>query len=105
MKKHDYDRVFEQANKIATSDFTFLYRDNEVGHARLGLALSKKVIAKAHDRNRIKRLIRETFRLKNNLPAVDIIILARPAVKHAVHSSLIAKLERTWDKMSISNDH
>lgn len=105
LKKEDYDRVFQQAKKIASSDFTFLYRENQIGYARVGLALSKKVIAKAHDRNRIKRIIREAFRLKTDLPAVDIIVLAKPAIKHVSHSMLIANLERTWNKISLLKNH
>lgn len=100
LKKLDYDHVFEQAKKLGTSDFTFLCRDNQMGHARLGLAISKKIIAKAHDRNRIKRALRETFRLNKHLPAVDIIILARPGVVRVNHSDLVAKLVNTWSKLS-----
>ncbi len=79
LKKNEYDHVFEQAKKIVTTEFIILYRENNLGYARLGLALSKKMIAKAHDRNRIKRLIREGFR-KARLPAVDMIFLARHGV-------------------------
>jgi ribonuclease P protein component len=104
LKKSDYDHVFKQAKKLATSDFTFLYRINEVGHARLGLALSKKVIAKAHDRNRIKRLLRETFRLKKDLPAIDIIVLAKPGIGRASREALLIKLDNTWKKLSVSHD-
>ena len=100
LKKHEYDYVFEQAKKITTSDFTFLYRDNQVGHARLGLAISKKIIAKAHDRNRVKRLLRETFRLNEMFPAIDIIVLARFGIVQTSHLALVAKLGNAWNKLS-----
>ena len=99
--KQDYDHVFKQAKKIATSDFMILYRENTIGHARLGLAISKKVINKAHDRNRFKRLLRETFRQRIHLPAVDIIVLARSGVNKTDHSILAANLGNAWDKLVI----
>jgi ribonuclease P protein component len=97
--KKDYDHVFEQAKKIATSDFMILYRENEIGHARLGLAISKKAINKAHDRNRFKRLLRETFRQRVQLPAVDIIVLARSSVSKTDRLILMANLGKAWDKL------
>ena len=98
LKKSDYDQVFNQAKKIVTSEFIVLYRDNTEGHARLGLALSKKIIAKAHDRNRVKRLLRETFRTRH-LPAVDIVILGRHGVAKVQNPVIITKLGNVWDKL------
>jgi len=105
LKKQDYDHVFKQAKKMSSADFTFLYRNNQIGHARVGLVLSKKTIAKAHDRNRIKRIIREAFRQKTDLPAVDIIVLSKPGIKHTGHATLVANLERIWNKISLLKDH
>ena len=98
LKKSDYDDVFDQAKKVVTPEFIVLYRHNTVGHARLGLALSKKTIAKAHDRNRVKRLLRETFRIRH-LPAVDVVILARRGVANVENSKMINKLGSIWDKL------
>ena len=63
LKKEDYDSVFSQSKKLSTQEFIILYCNNTIGHARLGLAIAKKNIPKAHDRNRLKRLLRETFAL------------------------------------------
>lgn len=98
LTKSDYDNVFQEAKKLVTSEFIVLYRENTVGHARLGLALSKKMIAKAHDRNRIKRMLRETFRARC-LPSVDIVILARSGVSKVKNTIIIAKLGTLWDKL------
>ena len=50
-------------------------RDNNCERARLGLIVPKRGTAKAHDRNRIKRVIRELFRTsQQDLPAKDIVI-------------------------------
>lgn len=98
LKKIDYDNVFSQALKIVTSEFIVLYRKNLVGHARIGLALSKKTIAKSHDRNRVKRLLRETFRIRR-LPAVDIVVLSRRGVAKVDNSTINIKLGNIWDKL------
>ncbi len=52
---------------------------NDVGHARLGLAVSRKVSRKAVVRNRIKRCTREVFRLHHqDLCALDFVVVAYP---------------------------
>lgn len=100
MRKAEYDEVFKQAKKIVTDEFIVLYRSNTLGHARLGLALSKKIIPKAHDRNRVKRVLRETFRTRQ-LPAIDLVILGRQGVANVQNSIIIAKLSTAWDKLSV----
>lgn len=99
LTKIDYNHVFAQAKKIVTPEFIILYRENNRGYARLGLALSKKMIAKAHDRNRIKRLLRESFR-KEELPAVDMVFLARQGVAKQTNADIYARLGKTWKKLT-----
>nr|WP_217423681.1 ribonuclease P protein component [Legionella micdadei] len=101
MNKSDYDYVFEQAKKMVTSEFIVLHRANTLGYARLGLALSKKSIPKAHDRNRVKRLLRETFRTAR-LPAVDVVFIARPGLAEIENKIIIARLSTIWDKLTNS---
>ena len=91
--------MFQQANKLVTEYFTILYRNNDIMHARLGLALSKKNIAKSHDRNRVKRVLRETFRVQHNLPAVDIIVLAKPGLGKIENSIISACFNQICKKL------
>lgn len=98
LKKVDYDHVFSQAEKIVTPEFIMLYRRNALGSARLGLALSKKMINKAVQRNRLKRVLRESFR-KRELPAVDVIFLARNGVSKVESQIIVARLSTAWDKL------
>ena len=99
LTKKDYDFVFQRARKIVTGEFIVLYRANNLSHARLGLAISKKMVAKAHDRNRIKRLLRESFR-KKALPAVDIIFLARTGLVKKDNTEIHSKLSTLWVQLT-----
>ena len=53
----------------------FQPRPENAGDARLGLVIGKKLLKKAVDRNRVKRIVREQFRLRRaELPAYDLIV-------------------------------
>src|ERR1700710_712197 len=74
-----YNDIFENGFRQTRGPIVALARVNELGHPRLGLAVPGRV-GIAAKRNRIKRLIRESFRLmQHDHPrAYDLIILVRP---------------------------
>jgi len=76
--KGDFDRLRKSGVKFTDGLFLVVIRPNDTGFCRLGTAVPKRV-GSAVTRNRIKRLIRETFRLNRNvLPdSVDILIIMR----------------------------
>jgi ribonuclease P protein component len=77
------------------------YRSNELGHARLGLAISKRVSKRAVERNRIKRLLRESFRrIQHQLPSVDVMVMAREQAAGIAGSELLIELDQLWKKLS-----
>ena len=60
-----YEQVFNEPTiRVSNKYFLILGNWTELEHARLGVIVAKKNIAKANQRNRIKRLIREAFRVK-----------------------------------------
>lgn len=74
--------------------------DNATGGARLGLAIGARAARSAVCRNRLKRLIRESFRMhRRELPAVDIVVIARAAAAEASNRELFASLARLWHEI------
>ncbi len=58
-----------------------MVRPNLVGYPRLGMIIAKRLLARAVDRNRVKRCIRESFRqVLPELPACDFVVrlIAKP---------------------------
>ena len=80
--------------------FHLRYRANELGGARLGLAISKRVSKRAVERNRIKRLVRESFRrVRHRLPAIDLMVMAREQAAGVPGPELLGELEALWQKL------
>ncbi len=97
LKSHEYDSVFQGGNKDVCKHFVIFAKDNARENAkeiakentkarrRIGLVVSKKV-GNSVERNRIKRKLREQFRLLAGAsPGVarDYIVVARPGSKNA----------------------
>lgn len=63
---------------------------NKMQTARIGLIVGKKALRRSVDRNRLKRVIRETFRLnRQELPKADIVVqvtgaASNPAARQAL---------------------
>ena len=81
-----------------------LYRSNDgegarPGVARLGLAISKKNCRAATARNRIKRIIRESFRMRQaELGGLDVIVINQPAARNSNNQQIFDSLHGHWQK-------
>ena len=92
-----YSYVFADARRFGNQSFTLLVRLNDKSHPRLGLAIAKKSVKRAVDRNRIKRLLRESFRNKQHqLPPIDIIAMCRPVAVQLNNEQILRQLEKQW---------
>jgi ribonuclease P protein component len=92
-----FREVFDLAVRSSDAHFTILARPNGQSQARLGLAIAKKNIRKASDRNRIKRFIRESFRIsQSELAGLDLVVMARNAAGNADHGTLNRALLKHW---------
>ena len=72
---------------------------NEAGAPRLGLAVAVRAAGGAVERNRIRRIIRESFRLhQREIPAVDVVVSVRLRAREASGPALRASLAALWKK-------
>ncbi|MFV2035764.1 MAG: ribonuclease P protein component [Halocynthiibacter sp.] len=94
-----YGRVFKKAARSRDKWFTVLCRANAGGVARLGLAISKKNCRAANDRNRLKRLIRESFRLNQAaLAGLDVVVINQPAARNSSNRQIFDSLDGHWQQ-------
>ena len=93
LKRWEFQKVQREGVRIRTAAFTVVARRSSVHHARLGLAVSRK-IGVAAVRNRIKRLVREIFRrTASDLPAVDLVMIAQADAARLSQQGLLAMAE------------
>ena len=75
-KNFEFKRVLSRGKCINGKFLAIYIFPNKLNRLRVGFAISKKA-GKAHDRNRIRRLIRENYRLIENelKPGLDIVFV------------------------------
>ena len=85
--RREFDAVFNDPHlRLRRGPLWGAVRPNDLGAARLGLIVGKKVLRRAVDRNRAKRMIRESFRRQRRLPAVDIVVRLMATRVSLVHA-------------------
>ena len=100
LKPVDFKRVFSGKIKSVDSSFVVLAVPNDQDESRLGLAVAKKHLKLAVDRNRVKRVIRESFRSGVVLElGLDVVVLSRHSTGKNDNKTLFASLERHWSRL------
>jgi ribonuclease P protein component len=101
----DYKQVFAAAAlRVSTKELLILARSNQLDHARLGIVVAKKNVRRATQRNRIKRIVRETFRhqqhqLVDSSGGIDAIVLARSGLGLLDNAALHKLLNQLWRQL------
>jgi len=94
---NDYRQVFRNPKRVSTPELLFLFCKNDQAFPRLGLAIAKKQLNLAVDRNRVKRLIRESFREQSSeLSSVDIVVMARKKLLNMDNTDVRKQLDKLW---------
>ena len=103
LKENGAFRRLYQRGKSAGNRYLVLYcRPNRLGHNRLGLTVSTK-LGHAVVRNRIRRRLREVYRLNENglKQGFDLVLVARTACVEASFSALTASFSSLTDKLEL----
>lgn len=101
LNQQQFQPVFDSADlRVSAQGFLLLSRYNQLEHSRLGLVIGKKNVKLAVQRNRIKRQIREHFRkTQAQLPAMDIVIIARKGLDTQINQELQTTLAKAWQRL------
>ncbi len=95
-----FSRVFEKTDfKLSTATLLVLVSKSNQA-PRLGIVIAKKHVKGATQRNRLKRIIRESFRLrKEEFGTIDMVILARHGLQHLSNQDVFSQLEYLFDEL------
>ena len=63
----DFQRVYQRGKRYDGVLMTAFVLPNDLSHNRFGITTSRKALGNAIQRNRARRLLRETFRLRKDL--------------------------------------
>ena len=102
LSSKEFSRVFDSPSvKISHPNILILAIENSSSVPRLGLVVAKKNLKKAVDRNRFKRLVRESFRLKqHHIPPFDAIVLARRGLDDLTNQEILKILSDLWKRVA-----
>lgn len=100
-RSEDFQRTFRLGNKQKQGSLVIYTKLNGLDCARLGLSVAKKIIQSATTRNRLKRLIRESFRLnQHRLPEIDIVIVVTNRFVYN-NQVFLCDLDKQWSRLVV----
>ena len=101
LRPADFSALRSSSKRVSLKHFQCEYRPNAGATARLGMAVSRRVSKLAVVRNRIRRQIRESFRLhRPRMPTCDVLVIARASTAQLDNAALRAELEQLWRKLA-----
>jgi ribonuclease P protein component len=98
--KAEFKRVFDEPFKVAQKHLTVLYRLNQKAHARIGIIVGKRAVNSAVDRNRIRRIVRDSFRFnQEKLIGWDIVVIARQQCDTLSKEKIRKGIDDLWERL------
>jgi len=106
VNKAEFQIVFDEPLKINQRYLTILYRSNQKNHARIGIIVGKRVANDAVARNRIRRIVRDSFRLnQEKLAGWDIVVIARQQCDTLSKDKIRKGIDDLWEKLIRSSQN
>jgi ribonuclease P protein component len=105
LKRHEFVALAKSGRRIQNENFIAVFAPARHGRSRLGVTVTKKV-GQAVKRNRIKRLVREFFRLNRQFisGAWDINIIAKNQIADITSQQAYRALQNIFDRISRYDD-
>ncbi len=99
LNKAAFEVVYARGRRSGNAVFGLSVLERELGVPRLGMSVGVKVAGSAVERNRIRRVIRESFRLaQHDLVDLDMVVTARGGARGVANAQLRASLAALWSK-------
>ena len=97
-----YSAVFKKADfKLSAATILMLVSKSALP-PRLGIVIAKKNVKSAVQRNRLKRLVRETFRLRQEeFGTIDMVVLARQSLDKMNNQEVLIQINKLFDQLII----
>ena len=102
-KQNDFKNVFNKGSVFGNKTFAFYFMKNELEENRIGIIISKKISKKAVVRNRLRRQIREAYRLNQELfkEGYDIILIGKQSLVNAAYTEIEKSLKHLFYKKNL----
>ncbi|MGC9974554.1 MAG: ribonuclease P protein component [Gaiellaceae bacterium] len=99
-RSRDFDNVYRHGRSTSTRFFTLhaFPREDADGEPRLGLAIPK-IVGTAVKRNRLKRMLREAWPMKDRGKGFDYVLVARPGLAEAAEARGFGWLSERVDEV------
>jgi ribonuclease P protein component len=105
VKTDDFSSVFSLRKRIANKHLVMRYRPNALNRPRLGLIVAKKTAKLAVQRNYMRRVLRELFRLnQHHLPALDLVVQVQKIFEKPDFRQIKQEFEYLMHKLSTSSN-
>ena len=101
-ENYEFRRIYRKGRSAVFPCMVVYCQRNRAGRSRLGITVSTK-LGKAVVRNKVRRRLREIYRLNKDrmIPGYDVIIVARVRAAHTTYQKLEASYRRALDQLEL----
>lgn len=96
-RNNQFRYIFKKGERVSTEHFTLFVVKSKFEGWKMGMSVSKK-IGKANKRNKLKRRIREIFRLSNVKEHRNYVILAREGAAELDYHQIESEIRKLFEK-------